>query len=113
MPISGLRACSLCYCKFDTQLGAAVPPICAPFTIAERVNFMHGYCERLKRHPEAHPGDRSDYKRMVAWAAKMQTHIITYSTNAYCHADFTTTPGVACRPRPGPPCAEAYPDESS
>ena len=77
MPISGLRACSLCYCKFDTQLGAAVPPICAPFTIAERVNFMHGYCERLKRHPEAHPGDRSDYKRMVAWAAEMHTHSIT------------------------------------
>ena len=77
MPISGLRACSLCYCKFDTQLGAAVPPICAPFTIAERVNFMHGYCERLKRHPEAHPSDRSDYKRMVAWAAEMHTHSIT------------------------------------
>ena len=63
--------------EFDTQLGAAVPPICAPFTTAERVNLIHGYCDRVKRHPEAHPSNRSDYKRMVAWAAEMHTHSIT------------------------------------
>ena len=63
--------------QFNAQLNAAVPAIHAAFTTVDRVNDMHAYCDRVKRYSAAHPSDRTDYKRMITWAAEMHTHSIT------------------------------------
>jgi hypothetical protein len=63
--------------QFDAELNEAIPPLAAEFTTTGRVDAMIKLCDSVERHPNAHAGDRINYKKMVAWAVEMQAHSVT------------------------------------
>lgn len=63
--------------QFNAILAIAVPPDIADFTTVARIRDMLRYYTRVQDRLAGHAGDRDSYKRMITWAAEMQTHSIT------------------------------------